>query len=198
MVGRDFMSVIQGGEIYGNLPCQGAMVEIGLYNPGSVGTMQLGTNGLGILIDGSSRLTTALRFSESILITTPSFSGLVVEGPTAPAGYINGWVANINATGLTAGDLYIWPLPLFNGAVSGYYQIITDALDNNAVIIDISLAVVGGIIAGSGNNAVVQSLPAAVGSAIDVSYFSPPSQLAVVAKPSNTNTAIQLTLTGQG
>lgn len=199
VLGRDFISVIQGAQIYGNVPCQGAVVEVQLYNPGSVGTMKFNTDGKGILIDGSSRASNAIHFSESIFVTNPTFSGLTVEPFTGPVGFVNGWVANIQATGLTAGNVYMWPFPLFNGPVSGWYQVITDALDNDAVIIDLSFATVGGVVAGTGNNALLQNLPSGILANPDnISYISPPSQLALIAKPSNSAGGLFLTLTGQG
>lgn len=195
-IGTDTISVCQGQYAVGSTPCQGVQLTVSVYNPGSVGTLSFASDG--VLVDGSFRTVGALKFT-SVAQSAPSFSGLTVLAQREPVGAVNGWLANINTTGLTAGDVYMWLLPMYNGAVSGLYQIVTDALDNAGVIIDLAFATVGSVIAGTGNNALLQSLPSAVqAAAVPVSFIAPPSQLAFVAKPSNTATAVVLTLTGQG
>lgn len=196
VIGNDTIGVCQAQSAAGILPCRGTQVTITVFNPGSVGTLSFPTGS--VLVDGSFRTVDALKFTAAAE-SPPSFSGVIVLGSNPPAYSVNGWLANINSTGLTAGTIYMWLLPMFNGPVSGWWQVITDALANDAVIIDLAYATVGSIVAGTGNNAILQNLPSAVAaSPLNISFYAPPSQLALVAKPSNVNTAVFLTLTGQG
>jgi hypothetical protein len=192
-IGTDVIAVCQGQYVTGSLPCRGSLVTIEVQNPGSTGTLTFPIGDINI--NGSFRVIDKLRFNVGGQ-NPPAFAGLSIQAQPAPAYTINGWLANINQTGLTAGDLYMWLLPMYSGPVVGTFSINTADLDNDAVIIDLAYAVVGGVTAGTGNNGVLQNWSSAIGTEA-ASYYAPPSQLALVAKPSSSTTSVFLTLTGQ-
>jgi hypothetical protein len=192
-IGTDVIGVCQGQYVTGSIPCRGSLVTIEVSNPGSTGTLSFPIGDINI--NGSFRVIDKLRFNVGGQ-NPPAFAGLSIQAQPAPVYTVNGWLANINQTGLTAGALYMWLLPMYSGQVIGTFSVNTDPLDNDAVIIDLAYAVVGGVVPGTGNNAVLQNWSSAIGTEA-ASYYAPPSQLALVAKPSSNTTSVFLTLTGQ-
>lgn len=196
----DNVSMILGSDITYSIPCKGAAVNISVFNVGTVGNVQFPTNN--IIVDGNDRAIDDIIIT-AYTQTSHTFTGLTYPSNPPmpePAGLIQGWVANIaNLTGLVVADLYLIPLVPYNGQVQGWWQVITDALANDAVLIDLTNAVVGGIVAGTGNNALLLNLPSAIATApLYLSYQSPPSQLGLVVKSTNLAGAVFLALTGKG
>jgi hypothetical protein len=195
-IGEDVVSFIIGSSTEYWIPCKGAAVNISITNFGSVGTISTAEDN--IIIDGNARSIDHLIVTGYAPSAT-TFTGFTLKQPTQPASLANGWVSNVQITDLTAGDLFVIPLVPYNGEVSGFYQVVTDALDNDAVVIDLSIATVEDIIPGTGNNGLILNLPSAIqASPVDVSFFAPPTQLALVIKPSSASGTVFLSLTGQG
>jgi hypothetical protein len=187
VLGTDRISVCQGQTVTGSIPCLGSTVTITAFNPGTVGTLTFPVND--IFVDGSFRQVSKISFSTEAY-GTPVFAGLQQLTPIAPAYVIDGWIVNlVNTTGLVVADLYMLLLPMNYGEVIGSFQVATDALSNNMVIIDLAYQVVGGVTPGAGNNGMVFNASGAIGSS-PVDFVMPPSQCALIMKVSNVATSI--------
>lgn len=195
IITQDSVSVLLGCEFCVEVPVKGAILNAFLFNTGSVGNISYAANS--IFVWGDYRTVPDLTVMSYGISSLPAITGMTLIQMSAPVFSVSKWIANLSAPSIVASTQYLVPLPLWNGQVSGWFQQTTGALTNDATIIDLTYAVQGGIPAGTGyQNGILENLPAAIASSpLEISYNSPPSQLAFIFKPSVSpaNTYLQLT-----
>jgi hypothetical protein len=164
------------------LPCRGGAFNLTVKNIGSVGNLTV-SNSPSILVFGSYRVIPNIRVVESNL----SAAGLVLTGCSVtvqglPVYQIAEWVASIAFTWAGAVTNQVIPLPQWVGEVTGYYQDTTTALARNATIVDLTYALQGNVVSGSGyTSGIVLNIPGAIDTnPVPFSINLPPTQCALI------------------
>jgi hypothetical protein len=194
----DTLSCWLGQTAVWEVPVRGSKVNLYVQNFGSTGVITIAAGSC--ILDGSYRVIPAIRAVNSALSLggTSAITGCTVAVPPQPVYTINAWLASLSAS-WSAGAVVVLPLPLWVGQVSGLYQVLTSALAHAGTIVDLSVAVQGGVVAGTAYPyGIVANYSPAVANAEPVAFFAPPSQLAFIYQGTSTPGEVTLSLTGLG
>jgi hypothetical protein len=194
----DTLSCIAGGAATWDVPIRGSLLNLEIQNCGTVGIITIAADD--VFIDGSFRVIPNVRVSECQILSTPVLTGCTVQTQSQPVYQITPWVANISYSYTVAVTNVVFPLALWCGEAAGFYDITGAALSRNLTIVDLSYAVQGGVVSGSGYTAgIILSIPPAVDTAVvPFSLNLPPTQCAVIADVSAGPGAITMALVGIG
>lgn len=184
ILATESFSCFMGSVVSVQMPVRGSQVQITLLNNGSSGTISYLANAIKIEGDYRQINKPVVMFYGSS--ASPVVSGFNVLPVTQPVSTIAAWIAALqsNAFAILANTSYLVPMPLWYGNVSGWYQQVTQALAQDATIIDVTFGTQGSIVTGTGYaNGIMQNLPSAIqGSPVNITYNSPLSQLAFTFK----------------
>jgi cytoskeletal protein CcmA (bactofilin family) len=198
-VATDTLSTALGGDAGATweVPIKSSFFSIICINPGTVGTITLPS--ACIYVDGSYRTLPNIRVV-SCTLATPTLTGCVVVAQSKPVGDINTWIASLAYSWTGANTNVVILLPQWAGQVTGFYQVITTALAKNATIVDLSYAVQGQVVSGSGYTfGIIQNIPSAIDTnPVDVSFNLPPTQCALILSTPAATGEFFLSLAGVG
>jgi hypothetical protein len=196
---QDTVSIACGTSVVSwEIPARGSSFSLFVLNAGSTGTITIASGNINV--DGSYRVVPNIRVLSSGITTQPTLTGCTVLAQGTPVYEIGQWVSAINYTWAGAITNTVFLLAEWSGQVSGYYQIITTGLVRNANIVDLSYALQGGVVSGSGyTNGIIQSYPGATDPApVVVSFNLPPTQCAIILDTPAAAGGFALSLIGVG
>jgi hypothetical protein len=181
-IATDFVSVLcsGGSECTWEIPVKGAAFSVSVSNIGTTGTISLAAGS--VYIDGSYRVIPNIRVVGTSILTQPTLTGCVVVAQGFPTTDISQWIASIAYSWSGTNTNVVFILPQWSGEVTGFYQVITTALAKNATIVDLSYAVQGQVLSGSGYAfGLVQNIPSAIDTnPVQTSFNLPPTQCALI------------------
>jgi hypothetical protein len=162
------------------MPVKGAAMALSVGQVGTVGTITIPAGN--IYVDGAYRVVPNTRALQCLGGTAPTLTGCTVMLQGAPVYSIIGWVASIAYSWAGAIVNTVFPLPQWVGAVTGFYQDITTALARNATIVDLTYAVQGGVVSGSGyTGGIIVNIPGAIDTnPVPLTINLPPTQCALI------------------
>lgn len=203
-IGVDSFSALVGAACTVNVPVKGASVELSLINIGTVGSLTYFASS--VVLWGDYRSVSDLQIIEYGINGAPAtVTGWTVLTPSPPVTAvppvtvgITPWIASLNDSTAPASTQFLLPLALWKGNVSGWYQQTGQALAHDATIVDLTYATQGNVNAGTAYMfGILGNLPNTVQtSPVDISYNSPPTQLAFLFETGVSVGSTFLTLTG--
>jgi hypothetical protein len=162
------------------MPVKGAAMALNVGQVGTVGTITIPAGN--IYVDGAYRVVPNTRALQCLGGTAPTLTGCTVVLQGAPVYSIIGWVASIVYSWAAAVTNVVFPLPQWVGQVTGFYQDVTTALARNATIVDLTYAVQGGVVSGSGYaGGIIVNIPGSIdANPVPLTINLPPTQCAVI------------------
>lgn len=202
-ISRDVFSHLLGTDYAVQVPVKGSKVNISLVNVGTTGTITVAANNA--VVWGDYRQLEKPIVLNYVANVLPVVTGWTVLAPSAPSGGVAGsqgvmqWIASFQSSGLVVSTQYMLPLTPWEGLVNGWWTQSTNALAHDLTIVDLTFATQGNVGAGTAYQfGMIMNVSGAVSTnpSNPVSFYTPPTQLALLFETSTAIGATLLFLTG--